>query len=260
MHRATVNASLEILVERSVLTRSASGRYLTARKTSAVDTTATAHQLYSVARRAAQDGLTQGAFTELAGRVFQRASAAEASVVFLHSDNRISGIGAREVEAILKVQVNSMDLAEFKHRVGVVYVADVNDIELARATVGQLSDVFAVGLALDADIRQAVIGLPAGDSVAVVAGSAAEGSRIAAQVARHRPDLSVEVLSDLAEATSGVVTLVPAAWMPPETAGIHPYRASIVPSELVLVRSRMQSNAETFEFGEALAEAASRQP
>jgi hypothetical protein len=243
VHRATVHASLELLVERSVLNRAANGRFISnppPQTGSGVPATVGA-RLAAAADIALNGGISETAFTELAQRLFRVAAMRRVRVVYVEAGVQVPGMGPNDLSTLLDYPVITEHLDSVQPSPNTVFVTLASYAPRVRAALGGLSDVFAIGLTLDTDLRLAVAGLPLEASVAVVAEDSDTLSAVTQQLEAMRGDLSIEGSLRLGSLTmaSDLLLLPESMRLGDSDRPIAHYRCAISLAELTFVRARL---------------------
>lgn len=243
IHRKTVNAALEMLVDRSVLSRRPSGRYVAHPAPTAGDEQDTPEAL---TRRAAAAALArqmpESEFSRLALQAYRRVAQGHRQIVFVEPSEHVPGISPDDLARLLDRAV----AVQAPHRLvpdpNTIFVAASTDAAAVRALLNGRADVFAVGLTFDTDLRLATTQLAEGAHLGIVAADDAVLMAVVRRVAAMRPDLTLSPHLGHFRAADHEPALI----LAPEGAQVMPgdvpvarYRCFISPTELLMVRTRL---------------------
>lgn len=249
VHRNTVRAAMDLLVERGVIEPVTNGRFRVAMP--APDghglTDNVAGLLWRAAELSIQHGETEADFTAIARTAFRTVLGEQRTrVYFIAPREAVPGVSADELADLLDHPVTPIGIDEAHAGPQSIFVATTEDANAVREHLDGQADVFTVGLSLDADLRFALAPLDAGSSVAVVAEDPAMLAAVQARVRRMRPDVRIDGYVGAPDDVDDDVRLVLApvgAELEPYAARVARYRCRIADAELRLIRTRLGKDA-----------------
>jgi DNA-binding transcriptional regulator YhcF (GntR family) len=242
VHRNTARGALEMLVERSLLEYTPSGRFLFTSGLS--DGCSAIEEVRESVMRARQAGVTQ---SELISLVRSMYAQGQNLLVFVEPTEDIPGIGPEDLAETMGHPVSVIPLDALVVNPGTLVVALSSDVSAVRAKLHGGTDVFAVGLAFDMSVRLAVDDVAPGARVAVMAGDDGVLAAVSRRIAHARPDLVLEWHSARTLDRVGDADVVVA---PDHTAltdariPVRRYRCGISAAEQALIRARLDPRSE----------------
>lgn len=265
IHRNTVRAALELLVERGRIRRDARGRYLVTDGTTVSSRdTAIPHDgglspgdfsglLKRAAQYAVRQGLTEAAFCRAAVVAFRAGQAGRR--VALVGEAPCVGLDRRVLAERLGVDVEVDSVSEVLP--GTVVLCFAGDVVAVRAAVGPHVEVLPVGAMLVVDVKLAVAQLPTGSIVGVVDPQAARAEAVCSIVERSGGERLVKVLAGLGPFSTDVtLVLAPTgADVGVPNVPVLYYRSGLSESEVEVIRTRLRHSAS--EVADTLEKAAS---
>lgn len=250
VHRNTVRAAIDLLVDRGVVEPIANGRFRMAAPAARIPAEAgdnVAALLGRAAELSIQHGEAEADFVAIARATFRTIMGDQRRrVCFIAPKQPVPGIGADELAGLLDYPVSSIALEDVRPSPQSIFVATTADAAAARERLDGHSDVFTVGLSLDADLRLAVAPLDPGSLVVVSADAPITLGAVEACLRRMRPDLEIEGYVGPAPDLPGDARLLLAPVgleLARYSAPVARYRCTITEAELRLIRTRLGKGA-----------------
>lgn len=262
IHRKTTKAALQMLVERGVLSPVPGGRYAELPQRSGAAPGAPAPPsveipaaeadsldalLIRAAATAAQQRLSGTQFAALASRAFRRAASGQRRIIFVEPSEDVPGLRPADLAGLLEMPVDVRRLDDLVIEPHVVFVAASPDVAAVRARLMTRADVFAVGLAFDADLRLATANLESNARVSVVADDGVLAG-VHRRLGAMRPDLQIELHREAPAELPSDTALI----LAPESlelgrfaAPVARFRCAISPTELTLLRAKLGGPARS---------------